>query len=106
MEMAQGRRAVLGVVVAVLPFAVAPVPAKAARAHCIMKSADGTGYSLKAAKFQVFEGILQATDTGVWAAWMVDGSTPGYKIGAVKYTCRSGSGLGETCRGTAKICKL
>jgi hypothetical protein len=85
---------------------VASGDAQAARASCSLKSAHGTGISENNAKFQVYEELLKAADWNVWAAWMVDGSTPGYAVKPVKYVCRTGSGLGVTCTGRARICKL
>jgi hypothetical protein len=88
-------------------FAVLPVhAASAAKSQCAMRAADGTGYSEKVAKFQAYEGLLQATGAGLWAEWIANGSTPGYAVKRVKYTCTTGTGLGVTCRGKAKICKL
>lgn len=72
---------------------------------CMKKAAEGTGSSEEAAKFQVYEALLQATDWGAWAAWMSTGKTPGYKVNTVKYKCGKG-GLGVTCRGQTTICKL
>ncbi|HRY07634.1 MAG TPA: hypothetical protein P5114_10980 [Hyphomicrobiaceae bacterium] len=72
---------------------------------CVVKAAQGTGSDEKAAKFQVDEALLQAVDWGAWAAWMANGTTPGYKYGKRKYKCSKG-GLGVVCRGQAKICKL
>lgn len=88
--------------IALLPALTAP----AAAGECFNKAAEGTGGDEKSAKFQVYEALLQATDWGAWAAWMANGSTPGYKVGTVKYRCKTGSGLGVTCRGQARICKL
>lgn len=72
---------------------------------CSNKAAEGTGSDEKAAKFQVYEALLQATDWSAWAAWMSNGTTPGYKVHPVAYKCTKG-GLGVNCRGQAKICKL
>jgi hypothetical protein len=88
---------------------IASVPAgqaAAARLQCERHVADGTGVSEYAAKFQVYEGLLKAVSLNVWAAWMLDGSTPGYTVKSVKYVCNSGAGLGVSCRGNARICKL
>lgn len=76
-----------------------------ARGSCVVKSAEGTGVSKKAAQFQVDEALLQAVDWGAWAAWMSSGTTPGYKFGKRKYRCKAG-GLGVNCRGTARICRI
>ena len=78
----------------------------AAPTSCGVHSADGTGISDKAAKFQVYEGLLQSTDWGLWSQWMASGTTPGYKVMPVKFHCDKGTGLGVTCRGKTKICKL
>lgn len=73
---------------------------------CVVKAAEGTGSDEKAAKFQVDEALLQAVDWGAWAAWMANGTTPGYSYGPRTYKCKKGGGLGVVCRGQAKICKL
>lgn len=88
--------------VAGLALAIA-TPASAA---CVPKAAEGTGSNEKDAKFQVYEALLQATDWGAWAAWMANGTTPGYKVNTVKYRCTKGTGMGVTCRGQTTICKL
>jgi hypothetical protein len=77
-------------------------PAEAGR--CFSKSASGTNTTMEGAKFQVYEALLQSFDWGVWASYMATGSTPGYKVGAPRYSCSKG-GLGYTCRGTSTICK-
>lgn len=73
---------------------------------CAVKAAAGTGESEKTAKFQVYEGLLLATDWGAWASFMANGTTPGYRVAPVKYKCFKGSGLGVSCRGQVKICKV
>ena len=78
----------------------------AAKGACMAKAAEGTGISEEAAKFQVYEALLQATDWGAWAAWMSGGTTPGYKVNAVKYHYTKGTGLGASCRGQTTVCKL
>lgn len=88
--------AALGVV-----FAAGPASAK----QCFIKAGEGTGSTAESAKFQVDEVLLQATDWGAWASWMANGTTPGYTYGKRTYKCKKG-GLGVTCRGHAKICKL
>jgi hypothetical protein len=79
-------------------------PAAAAGA-CVSKAAQGTGSDEKSAKFQVDEALLQAVDWGAWASWMANGTTPGYDFGKRTYKCKTGTGLGVTCVGQAKICK-
>lgn len=81
------------------------VPANA-QASCGVKASEGTGATSENAKFQIYEALLQATDWGAWASWMSNGTTPGYKVSRVSYTCVKGTGLGVTCRGQAKICKI
>lgn len=91
---------------AVCLFAVAGFMAavpQIAVAGCSNKAAEGTGSDEKSAKFQVYEALLQATDWGAWAAWMTSGTTPGYKVGPVRYRCKPG-GIGVVCRGQARIC--
>lgn len=101
--MISSRRLVAASVVAVSAVAFAASPASAA---CVQKAAEGTGGTEESAKFQVYEALLQATDWGAWAAWMANGTTPGYKVSKPKYRCTKGTGLGVTCRGQATICKL
>ncbi|MCB1520963.1 MAG: hypothetical protein KDJ37_10355 [Hyphomicrobiaceae bacterium] len=84
--------------------AVASGGTAANAASCVVKAAEGTGSNAKAAKFQVDEALLQSVDWGAWAAWMANGSTPGYRFGARTYKCKPG-GIGVVCRGRAKICK-
>jgi hypothetical protein len=71
--------------------------------HCFTKAASGTNTSLEGAKSQVYEALLQSFDWGTWASWMASGSTPGYKVGAPRYSCAKG-GLGYTCKGVSTIC--
>jgi hypothetical protein len=82
-----------------------PTEAKPLSRQCSQVAASGTGVSETIAKFQVYEGLLQSAGVGLWAAWMADGTTPGYAVKAVKYNCVNGTGLGVTCRGRATICK-
>lgn len=82
------------------------LPAGAAKRACAIRSADGTGYSQSLAKFQVYEGLLKATDWSAWLSFMATGTTPGYKVAPVKYKCAKGSGLGYSCHGRTKICKV
>jgi hypothetical protein len=77
-------------------------PAEAGR--CFKKAASGTASTMKGAKFQVQEAILQSFDWGVWATWMATGTTPGYKVGTPRYRCAKG-GVGYTCKGVSRICK-
>lgn len=89
---------------AVMTFALsAPVDAAT---RCSVKTADGTGPDAKVAKFQVYEGMLKSVGWSTWSQWMLDGSTPGYKVGRPVYICKTGAGLGVSCRGKATICKI
>lgn len=96
-------------VVAAVAAAIAAAPAFAAKkgkpSTCVTKAAEGTGSDTDAAKFQVDEALLQAVDWGAWASWMANKTTPGYDYGKRTYKCKPG-GLGVTCVGQAKICKL
>ena len=76
-----------------------------AATRCVRKTADGTGPNIKVARFQVYEGLLKSLDSGVWLQWLVDGTTPGYRVAAPTYVCRTGQGLGVSCRGRANICR-
>ena len=94
---------VSAVVVVMLGAARTPVDAAT---RCVAKTSEGTGANEKVAKFQVYEGLLKSVDWGVWSQWLVDGTTPGYRVSQPTYVCRSGVGLGVSCRGRAKICKI
>lgn len=73
-------------------------------ARCFTKAAVGTNTTMEGAKTQVYEALLQSFDWSVWASWMATGSTPGYKVGAPRYSCSKG-GLGYNCKGVSTICK-
>ena len=92
--------------VALAVAAGAPAMAAGKGGNCVLKSAEGTAGTEQAAKFQVDEALLQAVDWGAWSAWMASGTTPGYSFGPRSYKCKGGAGLGYTCRGSSKICKL
>lgn len=91
--------------VAGIACAAVPMAAAAPQGECVIKAAEGTGSDEKAAKFQVDEALLQAVDWGAWAAWMANGSTPGWNFGKRTYKCSAG-GIGVVCRGQAKLCKV
>lgn len=77
------------------------------RAHareCFKKAGVGTASTIKGAKFQVDEVLLQATDWSAWAEWMATGNTSAYDFGPRKYKCKKG-GVGYECKGQATICK-
>ena len=92
--------------VSIAAMAVAVSAPVDAATRCAIKIADGTGPDAKVAKFQVYEGLLKSVGWSTWSQWILDGSTPGYKIGKPVYVCRQGMGLGMSCRGRATICKI
>ncbi len=85
--------------------AAAPADART----CVNKAGQGTNTTEEGAKFQAYEAILQATDWGMWAAWMASsqkvGEAPGYAVSRVRFKCQKGTGLGSTCIGQATLCK-
>lgn len=85
-------------------IALASTTSAFAASACMKKAGQGTATTEDGAKFQAMEAILQATDWGMWAAWMTSGKTPGYKVGKVKYRCKKG-GVGVECIGQTTICK-
>ena len=99
------RVAVASLAVAGIIIASGTVEAQGAKKGCLIKASEGTNTTEEGAKFQAFEALLQATDWGLWAAWMANGSTPGYDVAKPQYKCSKGSGLGFTCRAQTTICK-
>jgi len=88
--------------------AVLLAAANPAQAQCTTIGGKGTGGSLDSARFQAYEAMLQGTDVGMWASWMVTGAkvgdAPGYRVDGLKFKCGSG-GMGQECRARAKFCK-
>lgn len=80
-----------------------------AQATCVNKAGEGTNNTEDGAKFQAYEAILQATDWGMWGAWMASsqkvGVAPGYKVSNLRTKCTKGTGLGYTCVVQARLCK-
>jgi hypothetical protein len=80
----------------------------AAHAQCNTIGGKGTGGSVDSAKFQAYEAMLQGTDLGMWATWMVTGAkvgvAPGYTVEGLRFRCEPG-GMGQQCRARAKFCK-
>lgn len=80
----------------------------AAQAQCTTIGGKGTGGSLDSARFQAYEAMLQGTDLGMWASWMVSGAkvgaAPGYTVEGLKFRCAPG-GMGQECHARAKFCK-
>ncbi|RPI31702.1 MAG: hypothetical protein EHM67_17460 [Hyphomicrobiaceae bacterium] len=56
-----------------LAAAVLVVATSSAQAQCNTIGGKGTGGSLESARFQAYEAMLQGTDVGMWANWMVTG---------------------------------
>lgn len=80
--------------------------ASAASAACVTKAGMGSGGDMKAAKFQAWEAVLQATDWGMWSSWITSsaavGTAPGYAVSKLKTSC---STSGTECRMQATLCK-
>jgi hypothetical protein len=106
---------VAGVAIAGLA-AVSPQPAaaqskKGASAQtCVDKGGKGTGSTIDDARFQAWEAVLQATDWGMWAAWMASGAkvkqaAAGYSVSNVREKCGNGGMMGKECIIRAKLCK-
>ena len=89
---------------AIAALSVAQMAPAEAGGRCFTKAASGTNTTMEGAKSQVYEALLQSFDWGAWASWMASGSTPGYKIGAPRYSCSKG-GIGYNCKGVSTICK-
>lgn len=81
-------------------------PAEAAT--CVKKAGMGTGGDEASASFQAWEAVLQATDWGMWSAWISGGqkvgTAPGYKVSGVAKRCKAG-GMGKECTMQATLCK-
>ncbi|MGE0767355.1 MAG: hypothetical protein AB7L90_12885 [Hyphomicrobiaceae bacterium] len=82
----------------------------ASAATCIDKGGRGTGSTVPDAKFQAWEAVLQATDWGMWGAWItssakVGKAAAGYKVSHYREKCHSGGALGKECIIRAKLCK-
>jgi hypothetical protein len=80
----------------------------AAQAQCNTIGGKGTAGDLEGAKFQAYEAMLQGTDWGMWANWMVTGAkvgvAPGYSVRGLKFRCSKG-GMGSECLSQATFCK-
>jgi len=98
------KRGLPGALGAILALAAA----SAAEAQCTTIGGKGTADSLASARFQAYEAMLQGTDLGMWASWMVSGAkvgdAPGYAVAGLKFTCAPG-GVGQECHARAKFCK-
>jgi hypothetical protein len=99
------RAAAAAVMVSALAMASA-----ASAATCVDKGGRGTSSSVPDAKFQAWEAVLQATDWGMWAAWIasnpkVGRAASGYKVSHYREKCHSGGALGKECIIRAKLCR-
>ncbi len=95
-------------------LASVPAPAEAqgkkGASQCVDKGGRGTGSTTEDARFQAWEAVLQATDWGMWAAWMGSGAkvgqaASGYSVSNVREKCGNGGALGKECVIRAKLCK-
>ena len=76
---------------------------------CVDKGGKGWGGNKESARFQAWEAVLQATDWGMWAAWMGSGAkigqaAAGYSVSNVRERC-SKDGSQDVCIMRAKLCK-
>lgn len=88
--------------------ALPSLPAQAAR--CVDKGGRGTGSTVPSAKFQAWEAVLQATDWGMWFAWITTGAkvgkaAAGYKVSNYREKCYKGGSMGRECIIRARLCK-
>lgn len=73
--------------------------------QCFKKAALGQAPTEDIAKFEVDASLLQQTDIGAYATWVVGAGTPGYKFGPRSYRCKEDNVV-WTCHGVATLCKL
>lgn len=95
--------------VAMLPV-TADAQSRKGGGTCVDKGGRGTGSTIEDARFQAWEAVLQATDWGMWAAWMGSGAkvkqaAAGYSVSNVREKCYAGGSLGKECIIRAKLCK-
>ena len=96
--------------IATLAAATLAVAIPASAATCVNKGGRGTGSTVPDAKFQAWEAVLQATDWGMWAAWITSSSkvgsaAAGYKVSNYREKCGNGGALGKECIIRARLCK-
>ena len=94
---------------AALAIVSATTVTPAAAASCVDKGGRGTGSTTEDARFQAWEAVLQATDWGMWAAWMASGAkvktaASGYKVSNIRERCHNGGSMGKECIIHAKLC--
>ena len=95
-----------------LPMIGGPVvPAKTAEAKtvCVDKGGRGWGGTIESARFQAWEAVLQDTDWGMWAVWIVSGAkvgraASGYSVKNMRQKCGN-DGSSKVCTIRAKLCK-
>jgi len=97
-------RKITKLIFAVLPIVVA-ASMPAAAGSCSKKYSMGQAPTEDIAKFEVDAALLQSTDMGIYATWVVGAGTPGYSFGPRAYRCKQDSVL-WTCHGSATLCKL
>ena len=78
--------------------------------NCVDKGGRGTGSNLSDAQFQAWEAVLQATDWGMWSAWVANGAqvrraAAGYSVSNIREKCGNGGSLGKECIIHARLCK-
>ena len=95
-------------------LAAAPVEAvaqsKKGGGSCVDKGGRGTGSNTSDAQFQAWEAVLQATDWGMWSAWVANGAqvkraAAGYSVSNIRERCGNGGSLGKECTIHATLCK-
>jgi hypothetical protein len=59
----------------------------------LQKGSHGSGADRRYRKFEVDAALLQSTDMGIYATWMVGAGTPGYSFGVRSYRCNRDSVL-------------
>ena len=95
--------------VAFVPM-TADAQSKKGGGNCIDKGGRGTGSSTEDARFQAWEAVLQATDWGMWSAWVANGAkvkqaAAGYAVSNIREKCGNGGSLGKECIIRATLCK-
>ena len=102
-----------GLAIAAL-LAAMPEPAEAQSrkggGNCVDKGGRGTGNTQSDAQFQAWEAVLQATDWGMWSAWVANGAqvkraAAGYSVSNIRERCSNGGSLGKECIIHATLCK-
>ena len=95
--------------IATLPVA-AEAQSRKGGGNCVDKGGRGTGSTTSDAQFQAWEAVLQATDWGMWSAWVANGAkvrqaAAGYSVSNIRERCSNGGSLGKECIIHATLCK-